>query len=98
MRHINIPVFIPHLGCPNNCVFCNQRTISGTREFHEEEARGIIERALATVPADSDVEIAFFGGSFTGIDRGLMLRLPCGRIYRRRQSAHAALLDTPRLY
>lgn len=77
MRHINIPVFIPHLGCPNNCVFCNQRTISGTREFHEEEARGIIERALATVPADSDVEIAFFGGSFTGIDRGLMLRLLC---------------------
>ncbi len=75
MRHINIPVFIPHLGCPNNCVFCNQRTISGTMEFREEDVRGIIDTALATVPADSDVEIAFFGGSFTGIDRALMVRL-----------------------
>lgn len=75
MRHINIPVFIPHLGCPNNCVFCNQRTISGTQEFHEEDVRGIIDRALATVPPESDVEIAFFGGSFTGIDRDLMVRL-----------------------
>ncbi len=75
MRHINIPVFIPHLGCPNACVFCNQRTISGQSDFHEEDVRGIIEKALSTVPEDSEVEIAFFGGSFTGIDRGLMLRL-----------------------
>ena len=75
MRHINIPVFIPHLGCPNNCVFCNQRTISGTSEFREEDVRGIIDSALSTVPEDSKVEIAFFGGSFTGIDRALMVRL-----------------------
>ena len=74
-RHINIPVFIPHLGCPNACVFCNQRTISGTSDFREEDVRGIIDGALATVPRDSEVEIAFFGGSFTGIDRSLMLRL-----------------------
>lgn len=75
VRHINIPVFIPHLGCPNNCVFCNQRRISGTLEFHEEDVRGLIESSLATIPDDSDVEIAFFGGSFTGIDRDLMVRL-----------------------
>lgn len=75
IRHINIPVFIPHLGCPNACVFCNQRTISGTSDFREEDVRGIIDGALATVPRDSEVEIAFFGGSFTGIDRSLMLRL-----------------------
>lgn len=75
MKHINIPVFIPHLGCPNACVFCNQRTISGTSDFREESVRDIIETALATVPADSEVEIAFFGGSFTGIDRELMIRL-----------------------
>ena len=75
MRHINIPVFIPHLGCPNNCVFCNQRTRSGTSEFREEDVRGIIDSALSTVPEDSTVEIAFFGGSFTGIDRALMVRL-----------------------
>ena len=32
-KHANIPIFIPHLGCPNNCVFCNQRSISGHLDF-----------------------------------------------------------------
>lgn len=75
MRHINIPVFIPHLGCPNQCVFCNQRSISGVREFRAEQVVPIIESALATVEEGSEVEIAFFGGSFTGIDRHLMISL-----------------------
>lgn len=75
MRHINIPVFIPHLGCPNDCVFCNQRIISGTLRFEPDKVAGEIERALSTVEADAETEIAFFGGSFTGIDRALMLRL-----------------------
>lgn len=74
-RHINIPIFIPHLGCPNNCVFCNQRSISGRTEFREESVRDEIGNALKTVPQDAETEIAFFGGSFTGIDRGLMVRL-----------------------
>jgi histone acetyltransferase (RNA polymerase elongator complex component) len=75
MRHVNIPVFIPHLGCPNQCVFCNQREISGVREFQAEDVIPIIETALRTVEDDAEVEIAFFGGSFTGIDRDLMLSL-----------------------
>ena len=75
MRHINVPVFIPHLGCPNQCVFCNQRTISGVQNFSVGEVREIIETALSTVPEDAEVEIAFFGGSFTGIDRKLMISL-----------------------
>jgi len=75
MRHVNIPVFIPHLGCPNQCVFCNQRTISGVKEFSLDEVREIIETALSTVAEDDEVEIAFFGGSFTGIDRDLMISL-----------------------
>ncbi len=75
MRHVNIPVFIPHLGCPNQCVFCNQRSISGVREFKADEVISIIDRALETIEDDADVEIAFFGGSFTGIDRELMLSL-----------------------
>lgn len=74
-RHINIPVFIPHLGCPNQCVFCNQRTISGTERFDIEDVRRTIDAALTTVAPDDECEIAFFGGSFTGIDRELMLRL-----------------------
>ena len=73
-RHVNIPVFIPHLGCPNDCIFCNQRSISGKRSFDEGAVKDGIEAALATVP-DCEAEIAFFGGSFTGIDRGLMIRL-----------------------
>ena len=75
MKHKNIPVFIPHLGCPNDCVFCNQRTISGTAEFREPDVKDIIERALSTLGPGDDAEIAFFGGSFTGIDRDLMIRL-----------------------
>ena len=75
MRHINIPIFIPHLGCPNNCVFCDQRKISGCISFDESRVREEIETALTTVSLEDDVEIAFFGGSFTGIDRELMIRL-----------------------
>ena len=75
MRHVNIPVFIPHLGCPNQCVFCNQRTISGVNEFSAESVRDTIENALSTIENDAEVEIAFFGGSFTGIERSLMISL-----------------------
>ena len=74
-RHVNIPIFIPHLGCPNDCVFCNQRIISGVSEFNPESVIPIIELALSTTDASDDIEIAFFGGSFTGIDVGLMKEL-----------------------
>lgn len=73
-RHVNIPVFIPHLGCPNDCIFCNQRSISGKRSFDAASVRDEIEAALSTI-GDCGAEIAFFGGSFTGIDRGLMIYL-----------------------
>lgn len=73
--HVNIPVFIPHLGCPNQCVFCNQRAISGVSEFKAESVIEIIDEALSTVDASQEAEIAFFGGSFTGIDRNLMISL-----------------------
>ena len=75
MKHVNIPVFIPHLGCPNGCVFCNQRSISGREAFDIEAMESEIRQVLSTVDPASSVEIAFFGGSFTGIDRGLMVSL-----------------------
>ena len=71
-KHINIPIFIPHLGCPNQCVFCNQRTISGVKSFDANTVIPIIEDALETKLENQSVEIAFFGGSFTGIDQDLM--------------------------
>ena len=75
MKHVNIPIFIPHLGCPNQCVFCNQRSISGVQRFDPKSVKDTIESSLATISTDTEVEIAFFGGSFTGIDRDLMIEL-----------------------
>ena len=65
-----IPVFVPHLGCPNDCVFCNQRKISGqTKKMTREEAKKIIDNFLKNIKEkDAKKEIAFFGGSFTAID------------------------------
>lgn len=75
-KHVNIPVFIPHLGCPNMCVFCNQRAISGVCLFRPEMAEEEITKVLHGVNiCETDCEIAFFGGSFTGIDRKLMIDL-----------------------
>lgn len=63
------------MGCPNNCVFCNQHTISGHGGFELERAEREIEEALSTISEETSTEIAFFGGSFTGIERGLMVSL-----------------------
>lgn len=69
MRTYNIPIFVPHMGCPFDCVFCNQRKITGqTSGVRPSDVRRIISEALATLPKDNRrVETAFFGGSFTGI-------------------------------
>lgn len=75
-KHTNIPIFIPHLGCPNNCVFCNQRKISGTVCFDKENVKGDIDAFLSTAAAKKGrLQLAYFGGSFTAIDRGDMLYL-----------------------
>ncbi len=65
-----IPIFIPHLGCPNDCTFCNQRSISGQIKMPtEDEVRKKIESDLKNFKEENSyIEIAFFGGSFTGID------------------------------
>lgn len=69
MKKRIIPIFVPHRGCPHDCIFCNQKKITGvSTEVTSEEARNIIEEYLPTIPKDADVEIAFFGGSFTAID------------------------------
>ena len=65
-----IPVFVPHLGCPNDCIFCNQKSISGQRKkVTKEDTERTIENFLKNIKdKDAKKEIAFFGGSFTGID------------------------------
>lgn len=75
-KHINIPIFIPHEGCPNDCVFCNQRTITGQCQKADRDITKEIDEALSTYTGIAEnAEIAFFGGSFTGIDRNVMVRL-----------------------
>ena len=59
-RHVNIPIFIPHEGCRNECVFCNQKTITGVSEQCDSNVKAIIDRALYTIEEDADTEIAFF--------------------------------------
>ena len=74
MKHASISVFVPHLACPNDCVFCNQKRIAGT-----EKPIADIDGFLASACEDlsdrfDEVDIAFFGGSFTGIEEPEMCR------------------------
>lgn len=72
-----IPVFVPHLGCPNDCVFCNQKSISGQKKnITKEDARKTIDYFLENIKdKEGEKEIAFFGGSFTGIDEKIQNEL-----------------------
>ncbi|MDM8534739.1 radical SAM protein [Clostridiaceae bacterium HSG29] len=66
-----IPVFVPHRGCPNDCVFCNQRKITGQKNVYDySQIDEEIMEAVKTIDfsKDPDVEIAFYGGTFTAID------------------------------
>lgn len=76
MKHSNISIFIPHAGCPHKCSFCNQKTISGSQsQPHADDVHRICSQAMTEVKSPENTEIAFFGGSFTAIDRSYMLEL-----------------------
>lgn len=62
-----IPVFIPHAGCPHQCIFCNQKTISGQGETSLENAKKQIIKYLQWLQPSTENEIAFYGGTFTGL-------------------------------
>jgi len=63
-----IPVFVPHLGCPNNCVFCNQRKISGSSTpATAETVKCAVLDGIKIIPKNSNIQLAFYGGSFTAI-------------------------------
>ena len=67
-RESILPVFVPHLGCPHACVFCNQRRISGAqRAATAEDVRNTITKAAAFLPRGGKRQLAFYGGSFTAI-------------------------------
>lgn len=69
MKKRIIPIFVPHRGCPHDCIFCNQKKITGvSTDVTSKDVRKIIEEYLPTIDKDASVEVAFFGGSFTAID------------------------------
>ena len=73
-----IPIFVPHLGCPNDCIFCNQKSISGEqRQVSAKEVKEQIEFYWKSFKNKETafIEVAFFGGSFTGIPQEKQIEL-----------------------
>ncbi|MDU7336949.1 MAG: radical SAM protein [Clostridium sp.] len=77
MKHANVAIFVPHAGCPQHCSFCSQNSITGKDRLPTpNEVRSTLEIAKENLKEKSRfAEIAFFGGSFTAINRGDMLAL-----------------------
>ena len=74
MKKGNISIFVPHSGCPCQCSFCNQKTITGkSQQPTADDVRSAVEKALKH--KNFEYEIAFFGGSFTAIDKAYMTEL-----------------------
>lgn len=75
-KHKTLAFFIPHRGCPHQCSFCDQRTISGTQNAPEpaEIAQTCREMLECSAPLES-AEIAFFGGSFTAVETEYQIAL-----------------------
>ncbi|HML36863.1 MAG TPA: radical SAM protein [Bacillota bacterium] len=96
--HAIIPIFIPHLGCPNDCVFCNQKKITArTRPLSREDMESLIEKYLTTITGRGieTVEIAFYGGSFTGIPMEQQREyLSVAKSYKDRGMIHKIHLST----
>lgn len=76
MKHVNVALFVPDEGCTHRCSFCNQKTISGkTEKPTADDVKKAAEAALHSRYDCRGGEIAFFGGSFTAIEREYMLSL-----------------------
>ncbi len=75
-RHYIIPIFVPHFGCPHDCVFCNQKKITGlSTNTTALEVENIIDEHLKSFKKDAFVEVAFYGGSFTAIELDIQSQL-----------------------
>lgn len=95
-KHCNIPIFIPELACPHQCVFCNQEKISNTFSVpRPNEISTIIDSYLETIPNNRVINIAFFGGSFTGIPKDEMIAyLKIAHTYVKAGRVHGIRLST----
>lgn len=78
MKHINVALFVVHMGCPHACTFCNQRSITGFQKtISAEDVHSAAQTALASLDKETAAggEIAFFGGSFTMVEPAYMISL-----------------------
>ncbi len=113
MKHSNVAIFVPHNGCPHNCSFCSQRDITGQQtQPGVRDVEETIETARKSLKENTkNAEIAFFGGSFTAIDRAYMESLLAAaapsvksgefagiRISTRPDAIDGEILDTLRKY
>lgn len=102
-KHKTIPVFVPHMGCPNACSFCNQKKITGVgTTVTPEEVTKLIQSYLPVMDGqNTDIEVGFFGGSFTAIpieQQSALLQaaypfLECGKIGGIRLSTRPDCID-----
>ena len=69
MKHYNIPIFLPELACPFRCVYCNQFSITGKQQLPDiQDVKNTIDKYIETFREEERfVEVAFFGGNFTGL-------------------------------
>lgn len=100
--HYIIPIFVPHLGCPHDCVFCNQKKITNEKNpVDENYVKEIIETYLGYFNKKAFIEVAFYGGSFTAIEKELqkeLLKVPqeykkAGKINAIRMSTRPDAID-----
>lgn len=71
-----IPIFVPHYGCPHDCIFCNQKKITNVSTTTTcEDVETTIEEYLSYFWKDREIELAFYGGSFTAIDMDIQSHL-----------------------
>lgn len=92
-----IPIFVPHLGCPNNCTFCNQKKISGQMKMvTAKDVEETIEYYLKNFKDDNKyIEVAFFGGSFTAIEKEKQEELLCAaNKYIKTKQVHSIRIST----
>ena len=77
MKHANVALFVPHNGCPHQCSFCNQRSITGQAvQPSPQDVHRAVHTAIQSLGEETkNAEIAFFGGSFTAIERSYMISL-----------------------